>query len=245
MALNNTINATTILNRVAAEVGQQPIPDPLATQDLAFVKMQYLLNTAGEELMQAYPWELLVRDYSFTTGFNDSGEYALPADFGYMLNQTNWERTNRLPMRALDNQTWAYLKGRDLGSSTIYASFRIAEGKYNIYPTPPPEGLEVNFQYITSNWVWDGNEVNPVYKSEVTMPTDVPLFDRTLITRALKCKWLESNGFDSTKAQADYNQIFAFLTGHDTAAPVLNMGRRGRQIPMISGDNVPITGFGL
>jgi hypothetical protein len=77
------------------------------------------------------------------------------------------------------------------------------------------------------------------------MATDVPLFNKTLISRAVKVKYLESGGFDTTKAQGDYNQIFAFLTGTDTPANVLDAGGGGGNVPLISTNNAPITGFGL
>jgi hypothetical protein len=93
--------------------------------------------------------------------------------------------------------------------------------------------------------VWNGNVAEPTYTDEVVLASDIPLFDKTLITRALKVKYLESGGFDTTKAQADYNQIFAFLTGNDKGAPVLNAGRGRGGFPYLSQWNTPDTGYGL
>lgn len=239
-----TLTATNILNRVAAEVGIAPVVSPIDSVDPFFIQLRYLLNTAGEELMQAYPWELLTRSHQIIVQTGDNGEYDMPADFGYILNNTQWDRTNNNPLGGpLSPQDWTYLVGRNLASNTLYASFRIAEGKFKIFPTTPAEGVEFNFEYITKNWVSDG-EVSPTYTDEVTLATDVPLFDKTLITRALKVKYLESGGFETAKAQADYNQIFAFLTGTDKGAGVLNAGRRRGGGPYLSGRNVPDTGFG-
>ena len=245
MGLNTTITAAEILNRVAAEVGIAPVQAPYASQDPFFVQLQYLLNTAGEELMQAYPWELLVRTHSITTQVGDSGEYDMPSNFGYILNQTEWDNTNNVPMGGpLSAQDWTYLKGRNLASNTLYASFRIAQGKFNVFPDPPPNGLSLNFEYISTDWVYDPS-TNPVsYKKGVDQASDTPLFDKTLITRAVKVKYLEAGGFDTTKAQADYNQIFAFLTGTEKGAPILNAGRGNAGIPYLSGYNTPDTGFG-
>jgi hypothetical protein len=121
-----------------------------------------------------------------------------------------------------------------LASNTLYASFRISQGKFNVFPTSPPTGLDLNFEYVSTAWVWNGNVADPVYTDSVVLPSDVPLFDKTLITRALKVKYLESGGFDTTKAQADYNQIFAFLTGNDKGAPILNAGRGRGGFPYLS-----------
>ena len=244
MAGNTQIQANAILNRVAAEVGIAPILDPIASQDPFFIQLRYLLNTAGEELSQAYPWELLTRSFQVITQTGDTGEYDMPEDFNYIINKTEWDRTNNVPMGGpLSPQDWTYLKGRDLASNTLYASFRIAQGKFNVFPSNPSVGLDLNFEYITKNWVWDGNIVTPTYTDEVVLASDIPLYDKTLITRALKVKYLESGGFDTTKAQADYNQIFAFLTGNDKGAPVLNAGR-GRGNPYLSTRNAPDTGYG-
>jgi hypothetical protein len=247
MAGNTLIAASDILNRVAAEVGIAPILAPIASQDPFFIQLRYLLNTAGEELMQAYPWELLNRAHTIQTLEGDSGEYDMPDDFGYILNQTEWDNTNNVPMGGpLSPQEWTYLKGRDLASNTLYASFRIAQGKFNVFPSPPLVGLDLSFEYASKNWVLDGESPPeaPVYKDEVTLASDKPLFDKTLITRALKVKYLESGGFDTTKAQGDYNQIFAFLTGNDKGAPMLNAGRGSRGYPYLSMFNVGDTGFG-
>jgi len=247
MSVNTTIVASEILNRVAAEVGIAPIEAPLSSEDPFFIQLRYLLNTAGEELMQAYPWEHLVRSHSITSAAGDSGEYDMPADFGYILNQTEWDRTNNVPMGGpLSAQDWTYLKGRDLAQNTLYASFRISQGKFNIFPEPPAAGadyvsLDLNFEYISCAWVLKGDGA---YVQQVTEASNIPLFDKTLITRAVKVKYLESGGFDTTKAQADLNQIFSFLTGTDKGAPILNAGRTGYGYPYLDRRNIPDTGYG-
>jgi hypothetical protein len=246
MALSTTITAAEILNRVAAEVGFAPIDAPYASQDPFFIQLRYLLNTAGEELMQAYPWESLVRAHTINTVDGDTGTYTLPEDFGYILNQTQWDNTNRVPMgNPLSAQDWTYLKGRNLASNTIYASFRIAQGSFQVFPQPPPPNLDLSFEYISAGWVFDDSVDPAVYKQAATLPSDRVLYDKTLITRALKVKYLESGGFETTKAQADYNQIFAFLTGNDKGAPVLNAGGGFRGTRYLSAFNTPDTGFGL
>ena len=245
MTLATIIPANEILNRVAAEVGIEPVSDPFSSPDPAFLKMRYLLNTAGEELMQSHQWEFLTKEHQIITSSLDSGIYPLPDDFGFLINQTGWERSENVPLGGpLSPQEWTYLKGRDLASNTLYASFRIADGTFNVYPTPPPDALDINFEYQTTRWVTDG-QVSPTYQSEVQTGTDKPLFDKTLITRYVKLKWLEAGGFDTSKAQADFNQIFNFVTGHNAAAPVLSAGRGRGGLPYLSWVNSPDTGFGL
>ena len=243
MALTTLITANQILNRVAAEVGIAPVTDPYSSVDPIFVQMQYLLNTAGEELMQAYPWEFLTAEHSFTTVDTDDGAYDLPDDFGFYINQTGWDRTENIPLGGpLSAQDWTMLKGRDLAQNTLYASFRISDGKFNIYPDPPPNGLDINFEYVSINWATNGGSPE-TRQSEILIGSDKPLYDKTLITRYLKLKYLEASGFDTTKAQDDFTTTFNFLTGYDKAAPILNAGNV-RGYPYLSVFNFPDTGFG-
>lgn len=243
MSSNTTTTANEILNRVAAEVGFAPTQDPYAAVDPFYVQLRYLMQTAGEELMHAFPWEVLQKTYTVTTVDGDTGRYDTPSDFAYVINDTAWDRTNNTPLGGpLSPKDWAYLKGRDLSSNTLYASFRFDGGTFNIFPENPAAGIELSFGYVSTHWV---NEApTTVTKDSVTVGTDIILFDKTLFTRSLKVKYLEAGGFDTTKAQADLNQIFAFLTGTDKGAPILNAGGRGGRYPYLSAHNSPDTGFG-
>lgn len=245
MAAILTATANSILNRVAAEVGLATVGDPYSSQDPNFIQMTYLLNIAGEELSQLYPWEFLAREHQIQTLDTDSGDYPLPDDFLYMLNQTGWERSENVPLFGpLSAQDWQYLLGRDLVNQTIYASFRIQEGLFTIFPQPPPNGLDIHFEYQSKNWVIDSTTGTATADS-VKTGADTPLFDRTLISRALKVKYLEAKGFDSNKAQDDFNQMYQMLTSHDKGADVLSAGRRRVGYPYLSPYNLPDTGYGL
>ena len=243
MSVGSIINAADILNRVAAEVGVAPISSPYGTSDPIFVQMQYLLNTAGEELMYLYPWEMLNKKHTITVAAGDDGEYDMPTDFAYIDNDTAWDETNRVPLGGpLSAQDWTWLEGRNLGSNTVYASFRINAGKFNVYPETPAEGTIFSFEYQSLDWViGDGDEG----QNSVIAAGDRPLYDRTLITRMLKTKYLESAGFDTTKAQADLNQIFSLLTGREKGAAVLSAGNSRRTTPLLSMRNAPHSGYGL
>ena len=246
MSATLTSTANDILNRVAAEVGIDQVADPYASSNQAFRQMKALLNIAGEELNRLYPWEEMNGEHQITTLDTDSGDYPLPADFLYMLNQTGWERSENVPLTGpLSGQAWQYLLGRDLVSTTIYASFRIKQGEFSIFPQPPPNGLDIHFEYQSRNWVSDSTTGFATNKDRVTVGADIPMFDRTLLSRYLKVKFLEAKGFDSSKAQADLNQIFQLTNSQDKGAGVLSAGGGYRGFPYLDGyHNTPDTGYG-
>lgn len=246
MTVTSTIAANDLLNRVAAEVGLEVNSNPYSSGLQHFTQMTYLLQTCGEELALAYQWEFLNESHQITTDAElDSGDYDLPSDFHYMIPQTHWERANNVPLFGpLSAQDWTYLLGRDLVSQTIYASFRLKEGKFSIFPQPPPDGLDINFEYQRNSWVDDSTDPG-TYIKDVNVGEDIPLYDRTLITRMLKLKFLEAKGFDTTKAQDDFNQVFGFLTGKDKSGQILTIGGSSGYPYLNSRRNVADTGYGL
>lgn len=244
MPITTSANATEIINRAAVELGLDPLADPYSTTDQAFIQLQYLLNSAGEDLCIAHDWGFLAKEEVIYTSLNQSGEYLLPSDFLYMTNQTCWERNNRVPVQLLSAQDWQYLKGRQFATDTIYVKFRLQQGKFTIYPQPTPTGLEIAYEYTSKNWVLDSSIVDGT-KDKATTGSDIPLFDKTLMIKALKVKFLEAKGFDSSKAQDDLNMTFMSLTGHDKGAPTLNAGFGTRGYPYLDVyRNVSDTNFG-
>lgn len=245
MTLSRTGNAGAIINRAAIEIGLTPATDPFASSDESYIQLKNLLNTVGEELATAYNWEFLNKSYQITTADTDTGDYDLPDDFLFMIPQTGWERANRVPLFGpLSAQDWTYLQGRKLASRTIYASFRLREGLFSIYPQPPPNGLDINFEYQSKNWVLDVSEVTPEEKEEATQSSDVVLFDKVLTARYLKVKFLEAKGLDSTKASDDFTQMMSFLTNLDKSGEIISAGGYGRGFPYLDTRNLPDTGFG-
>jgi len=240
-----TIRATAnvILNRVAAELGLDQVSDPFTSTDKSFVQMKALLNIAGDELVQLHPWHFLTKTHSITTVVpGDDGDYALPTDYQRMINQTHWESVNQTQLTGpLSPQEWRALTNADI-SSAVDVMFRLKEGEFSIFPQPPDNGLTISFEYVSRNWAIDSTD-GTTRISQCVLGADTPLYDRTLLGRMVKVKWLEAKNFDTTKAQADLNQTFALLTESDKGAPILNAtGRRGSRF--LSMSNAGDTGYG-
>ncbi len=238
-------SATDIINDAAAEVGVSPVSDPYSSSNQVFQQMKSLINSAGRELVRYHRWEQLSAEHQITTQATDSGDYPLPDDFSYMVDQTGWERKENVPLWGpLSAQDWQYLLGRDLVSYTIYASFRIAQGLFRLFPQPPPDGLDIHYEYVSRNWVQDGADPN-TNKSKATISSDVILYEPILIVKFLKAKYLEAKGFDSTAARNDFVLEFDAITGQEKGAPILNAAILGREFPYLEPyRNLPDTGYG-
>lgn len=241
MSALNTKNVNAILNQVAVEVGLTPAADPFGSTEEHFTQMRYLLQTAGEELLLAYPWATAHRSHTITT--DGSGEYGYPDDYLYMVNQTGWVAGENAPLSGpLSAQEWVYLSNNIAGESRIHFRF---QDENILLLGDDTVGDTITFEYITRNWVYDSSTTPVAYMDEVLKGNNVPLFDRTLFTRYVKTKWLDAKGFDSSKAQDDFNQMFSFLTSKDKGARVLNAGGYNRGIRLLDMNNIPDTGYGL
>lgn len=250
MATNQTtrryLEAGTIINDVVVDVGLESVSDPVSSTAQQFVQLTRQLSIACEELAEVHEWEQFKREHTFVTddSTNPTGEYDLPADFHYMIDQTQWDRTNDVPLGGpLSSQDWQYLLGRDLVSTTIYASFRQQEGKLALWPEPPVDGLTIAFEYASTNWIRNSSDDDWIERVENT--ADTIMFAPSLIRAYLKSKWLESKGFGT----ADPAQMVAlFLNtagGKDKGAPTLNAGNNKTRYPYLEQyRNLPDTGYG-
>jgi hypothetical protein len=204
-----------------------------------------LLNSSGQELCELNDWQELVQQYEINTLDTDSGTYDLPDDFNYMIDQTGWDRTNRVAIGGpLSAQDWTYLAGRDLVSQTIYASFRQVDGKLDLYPQPPPNGLQLTFEYIGRNWLQEQGAQAP-NRDTVGAGSDICILDPLLSIKFLKLKFLQAKGFDAAAAAMEFDTLLASRIGKSTGAPILSASRGSRAFPYLSPyGNTGDTGFG-
>lgn len=245
MTMSRYITAADIVNRASIECGLGTSSDVFADTDPKVIQLRNLLNTCGQDLVEAFEWEYLRREHNITTDAADDGSYDLPSDFGYIINQTAWDRTEKLPVSGpMSAQQWQYLKGRDFANSTIYLSFRLFEDKFNVYPdNPVPDAQDIRFEYISRNWVkLAGSSTGD--SDTVTANGDTVLFKPVMIVQYLRYKFLDSKGFDSQSALASFTKSFLQATGGNQGAPILNAGQRLTGIPLIDYRNIPVTNYG-
>lgn len=234
-----------IMNRAAVEIGLNASVDPVSSTDETFVQLRYLFDSAGQEMVEIHPWQVMLMQYELITESGDDGIYDLPDDFSYMIDQTGWDRTNRVAMGGpLSSQDWAYLAGRDLVSQSIYASFRLEDNKITLYPTPPPIGLTITFEYMSRNWLANQADTSQRHDRIVT-GSDVCLYEPIMIVKFLKVKLLDAKGFDSSSARMEFERMLQSRQGRDEGAAVLSASNNTRGMPYLSPYfNVGDTGFG-
>jgi hypothetical protein len=240
-----------IINRVAAAVGLTPVSDPFNSNDDNFIQMLYLLDNAGQDLIYENVWQRLVKDWSITTDSTVTtptdqslGQYALPADFAYLVNDTGWDTSNQLPLGGpLSNQDFAHLKGRGLSDQTVYVSYQINDNELWLFPQPPSNGQVLTFRYCSRYWLdQGGNGVD--FADRAQTGADIVMYDQMMMIHRLKYEWLEAKGFPSQIANKDYVRAFGRVTGRDIGAQTINLACRTGNFPYLGTNNIPDTNFG-
>jgi hypothetical protein len=124
--------AGSIINDAAIEIGLAPVADPYTSTDPNYIQMCGLLKSVGRELVHQRQWNHLRGEHTFTTVLGQS-VYPLPDDYHNMIDQTWWNRTNRLPLGGpMSAQEWQYLKARLVGV-VFTVLFRPMEGAITLH----------------------------------------------------------------------------------------------------------------
>lgn len=173
-----------------------------------------------------------------------AADYTEPAGFSNMIDQTGWNRTNRLPLGGpVSAQVWQYLKGRQQGV-VFNVLFRDVKGLFRIYPdTDPPGGYNIVFEYITSYWASPSSGTAPSQDAPL-VNTDLVYFDPLLMNRRLKYDWLRAKGFPSADAKEEYEDALEVVKNADGSAATLSLNGQNTGDPLLGPWNAPITGYG-
>ncbi len=236
------ISANSIINRTAIEVGLPSSPDPVSSGDDTYIQFTGLLNNCGQELVELNPWEILASQFSITT--TDTGTYPLPNDFAYLTDQTGWNRSSLFPIYGpLSPQQWALCIAQSELVSVLQYGFRLIGNQMEIYPQLPGSGINLNFEYISRNWV-ETASASPVQQDTVISGSDIVKFEPILIIKMLKMKWLQAKGMPANDAAMEFDRLFNSRIGKDTGASVLSAGGNFG-FPYLGQRNVPFTGIGF
>jgi hypothetical protein len=214
--------AVDILKQVAGELGLPRPATIVGLEDIQSVQLLSLMNSAGNELSMYYPWAQFSKEWVWQT-VPGQEDYVLPDDWSYFRDQTQWDRTDHWPLLGPKSpQEWAWLKG-SLVAALPRQRFRVADGKFKLWPVPGSPNMTMAMEYVTKNWVRGALSVS---KSMVDQDGDIVLFNPWLMIKHVKLKFYELKGFPTGGVQGDFMRVFNSLTGKDVGAKILSLSPR-------------------
>lgn len=217
-----TVRATaqTIIDDAHKELGLPTSVIGSSQESQTTTQALALLNRLGDEAVRVHDWQFLLKTAHFV-GDGVTTEFAMPADFGRIVNQTEWSSNNKRPMQGpLTPQQWGWTQF-GIVSVGVYFRYRIHDDKFAVFPTPGV-GEEFDLFYISKNWVSDA-DAPATLKDKITKAGDTPLFDRTVMTSGTKVKLWAIKGFDTSVLATEFNYALQAELGQSQGAPIIDL----------------------
>lgn len=200
-----------------------PVPATVyGTTDPQVQQLMALLEEEGNDLASRGAWEGLIFEASLTTlAQEDQGAMTSIATngFRYMLNETIWDRTSRLPVCGpLSGKSWQAMKA--LVTTGPRYRYRIRGGKLLVNPVPPADDAWY-FEYVTQNWILGAD--GTTYKQYFTLDTDTILLPETLVLMGLRWRWKKEKGLDYAEDFRTYESQVKDALGRDGTKSTLHL----------------------
>jgi len=216
--------------------------DTVAKQLLALARKTTRTMARSEDP----PFQSLIFEGTITL-VDGTQTYALASDFWWMASDTMWDRTNdRVVLFPVTEKEWGYLKGTDLGVSSLNKRARIVQNTVEFYETigAGDDGDVLNYSYCTNKIVDIG--AGGTTKVDYTLDTDVPEFlyqhDQNLIGDGIVWRWKQARGLpwqaEATENAANIKRV----AGREGVKRSVNL--RGRYNRTLFGNVIPESGYG-
>lgn len=214
----------------------QPVPNTVyGSTDKAVSQMMALLQEGLDDLVDRGAWQELNREYTWlTTAAEDQGSIltglgspvVATVGFDYMLPQTLWDRTNKLPLVGpLDAQDWQAMKAWVINGPRY--QFRLRANKFLINPVPTA-GWTWAFEYQSKYSI--SNAAGTTFSDRFTLDTDLILLPDKIVQQTLRWRWKKEKSLP-------YAQDF-----EDCEKLITNALSRGKQGKILHLDNTPDDG---
>lgn len=227
--------AQEILNAANAELGLPAATFNGPPGDQTGRQASAMIQAIGDDLCRVHDWQFLESFYTFI-GDGSTDAFALPTDFGRIVNQTLWATTDsQLVQGPVGPQTWGWLKYGLVSTDGTPYRYRVLNNEVRIHPAPA-DGAEFLFYYIKKNWIY--TYITNVEKNTLSLAGDRPMFDGRLMVSALKVRLWGQKGFDTTQVQQEFNFVLASEKSISQGAPVIDL-TGGRHSYLISSGNLP------
>lgn len=201
-----------------------------------------LINEDGQELSYDYGWQALTNEANFAT-VNTQPQGSILSltgpDFGWVLNETMWDRTQRRPVFGPKTPAeWQQLEAQFVNGP--WWQYRI-RGNQLLFQPAPPVGDQIFFEWQSQNWCTD--KTGNVSSNVMTADTDVAILSERLLI--LGCIWRFKQA-NKLQYDEDYDKALGAIAdamSRDASKPKLNLG--GSQGNIQPGVFVPAGNWGI
>ena len=207
----------------------------IGNTDAAVAALVRFAKIESEHLAQRYRWQKLVNESTFTsTAVESQGEVTTLTNsaFGWICNDTVWNRTSNRQMFPVDDVQWQRMKSSSITGPNEY--FRIRGNEFIVIPTMS-SGDTVAFEWVSKNYC---EGASGTAKSTWDADTNVGLIDEEIVTLGTIWRWKKDMGRpDWAEDYKLYEQRVQNLMARDGAKKHINMSAR-RGVRFLSENSV-------
>lgn len=168
-------------------------------------------------------------------------KYTFPGGYDRPVDNTQWDKTKHWQMLGPETQQQVQWLKSGFISTGPRIRYYVLGNTFQIWP-PTTSNEYLGFDYVTNYWVTATGLTAPT-KNGFTVDSDTCIFPDRLMVLALKKKWMEIKGFDTTAVYRDYMNQLDIAKANDSGSPTLAMAPTITQV-LISQNQIPDSGFG-
>ena len=170
-------------------------------------------------------WDALTREHELTTVANQAS-YDLPTDFGWMVEDSVWDREQYWSLRGpLSPQEWQRIRSGLLQEISLRWDFRITtvSGVRKITFDPTPTGAQtIVFEYGSRSWV---SSSRGIHRTRFEADTDDSVFDEDLHVLDLIWRHRRQTGLVYEHDYTDFMKAVRERMALQANMPVIRSGR--------------------
>lgn len=211
-------------------IGQRPTTAASST-DPTVLQLVGLVNQVGQALADAFDWQVLRREHTFTTTATETQADGLPTDYGRFCDETMYNRTKiREVLGPLSVQEWQSQKA--LTGTVLFDAFTIRGGSFLMIPVPAA-GQTIAYEYITKNWATD--TTGSTGKTAMTVDTDLFRLDEEMVTLGVMASFLAGKGLPYAEEFRNFQTRMLNLQARDGGRRTLDYASRSLTSPRLPG----------
>lgn len=183
-----------------------------------------LAQQEGKELARRYPFQVLVKEKTFTAIAAETQTSVIPSDFDRFVSDTFYNRTKKREVEGpLNAQEWQSYKAST--TTVLFDAVRVRGDSLLLAPTPSA-GDSYAFEYVSTWWCTTAASTSGTLAAWVS-DTDIGILPEEIMTLGIVWRFLRAKGLDYAEAFRSYEQAIMQRQGWDGGKRVSNMARGG------------------
>lgn len=215
-----------LLTTVRAACDRLGIVRPTTVVGSSDQQARQLLGLAQQEVSELgrrHPWQVLIKEKTFTATATETQSGALATDLDRFINGTFFNRDNhRFVQGPLEAHEWQSYKAST--STVIFDAFRVRGASLLMAPTPSA-GVTYAYEYVSKYWIATSDNPTTGAQEDWQVDSDIALISEELVTLGVVWRFLKAKGLDYGEAFRTYEAQVMLAMTRDTPRRTVSLAK--------------------